>query len=541
MDVNIAKQNEMSKSEAAIWFWTVVLAFAGIWIFLPSLFHSGYKSDVIEMQLVAKEWVLATRKHPMLPSWILEIINLLTNRSFVAPFIAASFCTIITLFSVWQLARQVLSEQLALIGTFSMLPFWTLTVESVNYNHNSTLIACWALTTLMFYNAFQTNKKRWWIAAGLTLGLGFHAKYTIVLLAFALLFYSLWFPKFRRYWKEIGPWITIATTFVVFLPHLICLYHIGFWSTTLYAIDNAIQEEVWRISSHFIYPIRWVACLLGLIIISPILLLLPSLGTKWTLRAPRSEIEKEASQYLLCCMALPFFVLFLIPLSGSALEASHGMPLCFFLGVYLLLRFQRRDSASVFRQTLCWTSLAILAKVIVFVVMAVASPYLTGTARAFHFPMRELGAECDRIWSSRFDSPVPYISGHPTYAGSAAWAMKDHPSVHFYCRFCERSNIAGLNTQPTGTWSTDDDVNQKGGIILWMASVPPDRRSNLFSGIRLRDEVSEIRDLPVPDWVHMRFPRAEVLPEILELPHKTGANIPPLRIGIAIIPPPENL
>jgi hypothetical protein len=42
----------------------------------------------------------------------------------------------------------------------------------------------------------------------------------------------------------------------------------------------------------------------------------------------------------------------------------------------------------------------------------------------------------------------------------------------------------------------------------------------------------------IPDWVHRRFPRAEVLPEILELPYKTGAKIPPLQIGVALVPLP---
>ena len=87
--------------------------------------------------------------------------------------------------------------------------------------------------------------------------------------------------------------------------------------------------------------------------------------------------------------------------------------------------------------------------------------------------------------------------------------MKDHPSVLFYYK-----GIDDINALPTGTWATDDDVNQKGGIILWKAS-----------------------NQTVPKWVHRRFPGAEVLPEILELPYKTSAKIPPLKIGIAVVSP----
>jgi hypothetical protein len=71
---------------------------------------------------------------------------------------------------------------------------------------------------------------------------------------------------------------------------------------------------------------------------------------------------------------------------------------------------------------------------------------------------------------------------------------------------------------PWGTWADDDDLNQKGGMIVWERS----------------DDNGDL-----PDDLRSRFPKAEVLPEILELPYKTSAKIPPLRIGIAIVPPPS--
>jgi len=499
----------MSKSQATVWFWSAVLTVASLWILLPFLLHTGYKTDVVEMQFHAKEWVIATHKHPMLPVWVLEIINILTGRAFVAPFIAAALCTVVTFFAVWRLARQVLSERLALIGTFSMLPFWSITIDSISYNHNAVLMACWTFTIWIFHNAFQTNKKRWWIAAGLTLGLGLYAKYTILLLAVAVLLYSLWNPRLRQYWKEIGPWLTVSISFVIFLPLLCWFYQEGFGESTSYATRYVHMPGLSGIIAYLFYPVRWIVCILGLLLIAPLLLLIPSLGWKWKIRTPQSDLEKETRQYLLCCIAFPFLVFSLIPLFGVKGYAVHTNTLWYFLGVYLLLRFQRQDSADVFRRTYCWTSLAIFAMVIISVIQAVGSPYLMGTARGFHFPMQELGVKCDEIWYSQFNTPCPYITGSWRYAGNAAYAMKDRPSVHFYY-----DGIDDLNTQPTGTWSTDEDVNQKGGIILWEATEQ------------------------TPDWVHRRFPNAEVLSEILELPYKTGAKIPLLRIGIAIVPPP---
>ena len=512
-----------------------MLSFAGLWLLLPLLFHPGYKPDVIELQIIAKEWVLATRKHPMLPAWILELLNIFTNRSFAAPYIASALCTIVTLFSVWQLARKVLSERLALVGTFAMLPFWSITIESIQFNQNTVLMACWTLTILMFYNALQTNKKRWWIAAGITLGLGLHAKYPMILLVGAILLYSLWIPRFRRYWKETGPWLTVAISFLIFLPHLIWLFYAGFLATIEYAAGRQEQYPS-SIGAYFYGPIKWTMSQFFLFLPAPLILLIPCLGRKWQLRSLQSELEKETLQYLLCCIFFPFLIfgLFAVVI-GSTVISAYGYTLWFFLGVVLLLRFQYQDSVSTFRRTLRWTSFVVIVMVVVFIVQAVGSPYLVGTARRFHFPMRELGAECDRIWSDKFpNSPCHYTSGQWKFAAYAAYIMKDRPSVLFYYEGLE--DTQGI---PTGTWATDEDVNQKGGIILWQASKLPEVRSKLFSGIRVGNETTEVQDLPTPEWVHRRFPKAEVLPEILELPYKTGARIPPLRIGIAVIPPPE--
>ncbi|MDR2169424.1 MAG: hypothetical protein LBP59_04710 [Planctomycetaceae bacterium] len=68
-------------------------------------------------------------------------------------------------------------------------------------------------------------------------------------------------------------------------------------------------------------------------------------------------------------------------------------------------------------------------------------------------------------------------------------------------------------------WATDEDVNRKGGMIVWNIS-----------------EISEA-DNYVPDWVYKRFPKAKTIPEPIILSYKTRAKVPPLKIGVAIVPP----
>jgi len=324
-------------------------------------------------------------------------------------------------------------------------------------------------------------------------------------------FHSQW----RKLWKYPGPYITTLIAFLIFLPHLIWLYQDDF--TTL-AYAQSGQEFATSFLSRFIHPLTFLLCEATYLILS-VLILLPILGWCWRRKQHKNSAEKDAEFYLFFCIGVPLGLHILISgVANTALLADYGAAFWPFFAVYLLLKFQANDHPASysrsFRNLLCAEWLLIC----VFFVQTIVSPYLTGTPRRFHFPMQQLGVECDRIWSSRFAIPCPWISGDWWLAGNAAYSMKDRPSVHFYY-----DGISDPQAKPTGTWSQDADVNKQGGLILWLstdgnAQVEADRP-------------------PVPEYVARRFPRAEVLPETLTLRYQTGANVPPVKVGVAMIPP----
>ena len=67
------------------------------WTLAPALTHSAPPLDVVEGYMWGREWVIATYKHPALPSWALEASRLATGAVgwpayFVSQlFIAATF------------------------------------------------------------------------------------------------------------------------------------------------------------------------------------------------------------------------------------------------------------------------------------------------------------------------------------------------------------------------------------------------------------------------------------------------------------------
>jgi hypothetical protein len=496
MDVNINAHREMSKFEANVWFWSVAGFFAAVWVLLPSLLHTGYRNDVIEMQCIAPEWTLSTKKLPNMPAWILEIINIITSRAFAAPFIASQLCTLSALWSIWKLGRTVLNERLALIGAFSLLPYNFFTTESILYNHNNVLVAFWCLSIYLVWQAFQTNKKRYWFGAGIVLGLTFHTKYPVVFLVAAILTYMFMRKEGRKYRLTPGPYITTLTAFMVFLPNLIWLFSHDF--APLHYIDSrpalSLGHQMIEPFSFAVKQLRY--CIPPLIITIPVI----GFAWKWKTQHHKPSRVRECEKFLFYCMMVPLVGHMLYcGIKGADLRMAYGAPFWGFMGLWLILRFQTPQAT-----LRCFRSATVLT-------VSMELTIITGFLITFcsgkqvplvYYPMHRSGEICECFWQKHFSVQCPYIGGDAILPGYTAHTMSVRPSV----------------IMPQGTWADDDDLNQKGGMIVW----------------ERKDETNDM-----PEYLRQRFPQAEVLPDTPEIPYKVGKTTHVLKIGIAIVPPPD--
>jgi hypothetical protein len=227
-----------------------------------------------------------------------------------------------------------------------------------------------------------------------------------------------------------------------------------------------------------------------------LIILIPALGFiwKWKLKRPESSKEKECERFLFYCFMIPLIFHVLICASRIHLKMAYGSSFWLFFGVWLLLRFQANEFPNLFKRTL-----QILVIVETFLIIGFLVTFFTGKQTQYVYrPMRELGTECERIWNSRYTTPCRYMTGDWGLTGSAANRMKDRPSIHY----------------EQGNWSTDSDLNEYGGMILWQ-----------------RKDSEEILS-----QIQERFPKTEILPDLI-LPYKTGTKSSQLEIGVGIIPP----
>jgi 4-amino-4-deoxy-L-arabinose transferase-like glycosyltransferase len=415
------------------------------------------------------------------------------------PFIAAQLCTLLALWSVWKLGRTVLDERLALVAVFSTLPILFFACKPIWFNQNNVLIAFWALTIYFVFQAFQTSKMRYWIGAGIALGLAFHAKYPAIFLVISILAYMFMRQEGRKHFRTPGPYITTLIALLIFLPHIVWLYHHDFVTFSYASIRRSV--------SHGLAPLSfWGGQLLYLSL--PLLVLIPAIGFAWNWKIQRYEHNdhaqnkaRECEKLLFYCAVIPLFI-FMLYAGGKGVyvQLEYGAPLWTFFGLWLLLRFKKTE-----RTLLCFRQVIVLTSAVVFfITVGFAMLFFAGQQHTkLYRPTRELGTVCDQLWHSCFDVRCPYIAGSDfELTGHVAHAMTIRPSV----------------IMPQGTWSADDaDLNRKGGMIVWE---------------RMDDDT-------LPESLRHRFPAAEVLPEAPDLPYFVGREERTLKIGVAIVPPPR--
>jgi hypothetical protein len=139
-----------------------------------------------------------------------------------------------------------------------------------------------------------------------------------------------------------------------------------------------------------------------------------------------------------------------------------------------------------------------------FIVPNAFGPTLLGKACQSHFPGEAIAAKVAQEWSSSQSEPLTIIASDELFLGcSVSWYSEGRPAT---CM------LVGRNETP---WATDNDLNRRGGVILWHA----------YTG-----------DNRLPECYQKRFPTAQSRPLIVVTPNR-GSNLPPRRIGMAIVPP----
>lgn len=521
-------------------FWCVLLAHCAVWTLLPGLCHPGYKPDVIEQLFIGREWVLASAKHPALPAIMLETANLLTNRAFLAPFLVSQFCVFLTVWGVWRLGLSVLRPVHALVAALSMLLYWFFAIESINYNQHMPFIAFWTLSIVFVHDALKSGKIRHWILAGVCIALSIYSKYPTGLLVMAFLIFFAFDSRARKTWRTPGPYLTTGTAFLLVVPLVVWVLRHGMEGT--YKLFYRMPTTLWARTENVLdFSLSQIGFFVFIL-----LCLCTVLGFPWRRRMPMDPEDRWNVRYLLAMILLPLAGYLIIGFAKPArLRPDFGCTLWPLLSVLILLVFQTSFDVAVFRKRkseaveanmpvpkktwypfgsskplrafgaalLIWEA----GYVVTFFIQGFFSVHLVGDMRKFQFPMEDLGHVCEKLWTEKVGGDCPYVTGDWWLAGNAALHMEPIPSVHAFGQFGNMDAPIRVST-----WSTDEDVNHRGGLVLWE---------------------KEDDDDQIMAFMLQRFPKMHELPMVV-IPYSKwyyidSVNVPPQKICVGIVYPED--
>jgi len=458
----------------------LLVVFGFIWIGHLSSVALTAPMDNIEQWVWAHSLEWGYHKHPPLPTWLLTLPQMLFGPTALTSQILGGLCTLAALMIFATLVRQIWGQHNALLALLAGLCITFYNGRLNYYNHNVLLMLCISLSAYCWWQILTTGRARWWLALGVSAGLGMLSKYQYLLVAVPSA-YMVWQLKPWRNKQQLqGLGLAILTATLLFLPHLWWLLQQDMANSPIqYALKTSRPEFMQSAipvanrlhSGIWLMDLLFNRCLPAILF----LLIVKALRPAVSVDPGDKTTNISGSRFLLvwgifpplCITLLGLFLgmdlqmqwgtafaiwaipplMMLLKLPQKQIHAKHvWIALSFFVGIQSLLLIHSYQTSAF---------------------GCCAQPALTRW-RLFNSPAiaKELSASAN----DAAGGPVNVIIGPATAAGAIAIAMEDPPKVL----------IDGhLKISP---WIRPEELDAPGVIQLWAPNTGPATQTKLPSG-----------------------------------------------------------
>lgn len=279
-------------------------------------------------------------KHPPFMPWLFRVAGFVIPMDRYGLLMLSALNLALGAYATWRLARLTVGIERAAVALllFSLMPLAT--VQALKLNHNSILLSLWPLAVW----AFVASLKRPTLTSGLLLGLaggiGFLAKYFMLVLLAAMFVASLASPQRRAFYRSPAPYAAVGLFALLVAPHIFATYLPGVYSLDglqqhLNGLNTPLGYAFKQPRSGSTFPLR--------IILANALTLLPVISAfafmRWRLGGG-TDLDKSADRAgfttILILLIVPYALTLGIVL-GAGLRESPGwsMPVLALLPIVL--------------------------------------------------------------------------------------------------------------------------------------------------------------------------------------------------------------
>lgn len=412
-----------------------MLAFAFVW-----LAHLNYASlvpptDDLEQLTWSRSLEWGYYKHPPLPTWLLWPALRVFGWSAWTVYLAGAATTLAAFWIFWRLLVRLRGESYALVALLAAACISYYNGRLYYYNHNVVLLVANAACAALTWQAFATQRLRWWVALGLAVGLGALAKYQVAVTAASILVFATHQRAWQHRTHRRGIVLAALVAGLLFAPHLAWLRTHGF-APLHYAVESSLGANLGPLA-RIVDTLNWLLDQL-LNRALPAWLLL-GLAAWLARRAPaagefpmRQGTQGSAARALLLSWgAVPLLFMPIVGLfAGADLQKHWGTPFLHFAVPAVLELAPRRWRLPASRAPLLTAFVAVQGLLLVSShLTSPLGPQAMRDSHWRHFDARRAARAIGDAARDQLGGPIRVVSGPAAIAGALALEWPESPLV----------------------------------------------------------------------------------------------------------------
>jgi 4-amino-4-deoxy-L-arabinose transferase-like glycosyltransferase len=426
------------------------------WTLAPALSHSAPPLDVVESYMWGREWVLATYKHPAMPSWALEVSRVVTGVIGWPAYLVSQLFVVATYIFVFLLGRLLIGAERAAAGTLLLTGVAFFAWPTPEFNHNIAEMPFWAAVPWALWLAVERRSAVWWLLVGAFAAAGLYAKLSTALLLLTAAGWILWDGRARQCLATPGPWLGLGAFLLLVAPlaHWLMIQDIG---PLQYAAARSIQVKERGLQAFFvslsanlvgILAMLWVAGLLGR-------------GWPWSARAEQPAplappIDGRVGHYLMVVTLGPLVLAIAGAFVGStSLKSAWGSSMFNLAGLLAIALAARRFDARALRRIGICAAVAIILVPIGYAVVVAYGPTRAGVPLRVGWPQAAISDRLVGAWTRETGRPLRIVAGEPWMAGLVGVSAPNLPSIFTH------------GDPRLAPWITPERIAREGMLIVW--------------------------------------------------------------------------
>jgi hypothetical protein len=442
---------------------TLIVFNALFWIAIPSLLHQAPPRDVIEGYMWGREWVIATYKHPALPSWLIEASRVATGGHYDWPvYIVAQLVTAGCLWLVYETGKAIFGPatgpQIGACGALALLPIEHFSWMSPVFNHNLPQMFGWVAVVYFAWRAVEENRTLLWVLLGWAAAIALYGKLSSAFLAVAVGVWFLMDATARRRLLSTGPWLAAGVLACLLVPLIVWLVRNNFQPLT-YAQSRTGELDT-MVASKFAVTVLLIQ--LPVLAVLALARLLPGQPERPPITPTTGPDVAEAAtrhargvRYLMVMTLVPVLVpVVLGVIRDSGLRASWLSPAMNTASLLLVALATAFVTPAMVKRLATVTAAVAVATAALYAATLVI-PFRSGNPARVMWPQAEIATRMGAIWHRETSAPLKVVAGDMWVAGLVGYRAPTNPSL---------LTDGDFTLSP---WVTPERIKREGAFILW--------------------------------------------------------------------------